>query len=195
MPKLALIGLLLALAGCSQMRYELGERLNAAHANPPPQGTGMAAVLAQLGPPLRVSSSPSGYLMSWEHWQVHEDSVGVSLGVLGADFLSVDWGDARIRGEFAVVTFDRDKRVSGSAYSRWDNDGGGGSAIQPFVGIADVVDVDDLLEPLPQHRWAGTLLEELPRALNRQSRPGQGGTGIQQRGTPNGIGQQSLEAD
>lgn len=184
---------LLLLAGCSQWNYQLGTPL--ASAARPDQGQTMAEVLSALGPPLRLSSTPTGYVMGWEYWRIREDSLGFSLGALGADFLSVDWGDARIAGEFMLVSFDTQRRVTGSAYARWEGDGGGGSAVQPFVGIADVVEVDDLLAPLPQTWWGGALLQRLPEALNAQARPDMGDTGLQQRGTPKGIGQQALELD
>ncbi|TXS96180.1 hypothetical protein FV139_01350 [Parahaliea maris] len=184
---------LLTLAGCTRWNYQLGSPL--AGTAPPAQGQSMAEVLTALGPPLRLSSTPTGYVMGWEAWRIQENSVGFSLGAMGADFLSVDWGDARIAGQFMVVSFDAERQVTGAAYAEWDNDGGGGTAVQPFVGLADVVEVEDLLDPLPQTWWGGTLLQRLPEALNAQARPDMGSTGIQQRGTPNGIGQQSLELD
>ncbi|WP_116365932.1 hypothetical protein [Parahaliea mediterranea] len=193
MNKWHLAALLLWLAGasgCSQWHYHLGEPLAEAV---PPRNQPMSEVLATLGPPLRLSATPSGYVMGWEYWRIRENSLGFSLGALGADFLSVDWGDARVAGQFMLVSFNRAHRVSGAAYMTWDGDGGGGSAIQPLFGFAEVVDVDDLLQPLPQDRWGATLLDRLPAVLNANARPDMGSTGIQQRGTPVGIGQQSLE--
>jgi hypothetical protein len=192
--KPALLLVLCLLGGCTQWRYHMGEPLDhLARAELQP-GTPLAEVLARLGPPLRLSSSGLGVVMAWETWRVHEDSLGFSLGALGADFLSIDLGDARIAGEFLVLAFDGEHRLSAGGYGTWDADGGGGRAIQPFVGIADVVDVDDLVQPLPQHDWGGTLLGPLPRVLNSPSRPDLGSTGIQQRGTPRAVGQEALES-
>jgi hypothetical protein len=155
----------------------------------------MVQVMAELGPPLRLSATESGYVMAWEHWRITENSIGFSLGAMGADFLSIDWGEATVDGEFMLLTFDSDHKLSGAALSEWSGDVGGGSAIQPFVGVVDVVDVNDLVNALPQHGWGAASLLPLPEVLNAGSRPDMGNTGIQQRGTPTGIGQQTLEME
>jgi hypothetical protein len=144
---------------------------------------------------MRISATPDGYVLAWEHWQVREDTLGVSLGRLtGVDFLSADWGDARMKGEFILAVFDRGHRLTASVFSDWDSDAGGGTALQPFIGVS-LVDVDDLVARLPHHDWGATYLDRLPKALNAPNRPDTGQAGIQQRGTPGGIGQQALEMD
>ncbi|MBA6413682.1 hypothetical protein H2508_11235 [Parahaliea sp. F7430] len=157
------------------------------------KGDSLSDVLLQLGPPLRISSSAQGYVLAWEFWRVNEDSLGISLGALGADVFSIDWGKAKVSGEFLMLAFDHEHRLASATYSLWDNRSGGGSALQPLLGIADVVEVGDLVQALPQHEWGETLLGPLPHSLNSSSRPDMGSSGIQQRGTPSGVGQQSLE--
>lgn len=186
---------LFVLQGCTQWRYELGQPLADASIPEASSGASLSRVLADLGPPQRISSGPSGYVMGWEYWQVREKSVGISLGALGADFLSIDWGRADVSGEFLLLTFDREHRLSGSTLSEWSGDIGGGSAVQPFFGVVDVVEVSDLVGRMPQHSWGATRLLPLPEAINAASRPDLGDTGIQQRGTPTGVGQRSLEMD
>ena len=183
------------LQGCTQWSYELGQPLSQSNIPTAEDALSLTAVLAELGPPQRISSAPSGYVMGWEYWQVRENSLGVSLGAMGADFLSVDWGRADVSGEFLLLTFDREHRLSGSTLSQWTGGIGSGSAIQPFFGVVDVVEVGDLVGRMPQHRWGATRLLPLPEAINSASRPDMGDTGIQQRGTPTGVGQQSLEMD
>ena len=183
------------LQGCTQWSYELGQPLSQSNIPTAEDALSLTAVLAELGPPQRISSAPSGYVMGWEYWQVRENSLGVSLGAMGADFLSVDWGRADVSGEFLLLTFDREHRLSGSTLSKWTGGIGNGSAIQPFFGVVDVVEVGDLVGRMPQHRWGATRLLPLPEAINSASRPDMGDTGIQQRGTPTGVGQQSLEMD
>ena len=58
-----------------------------------------------------------------------------------------------------------------------------------------VVDVDDLLNIMPQHQWGAASLAELPVTLNADNRPDLGQNGIEQRGTPTAVGQRSLEMD
>lgn len=191
-PKLAAIALCSLLAGCSQSFYQLGEALPVGYERRA-EGLALAEVLAELGPPQRLSATATGFVMGWEHWRIAEAALGFSLGVLGADALTVDWGDARVDGDFLLIVFDRSRRAVDASRLSWNNDIGGGAAVQPFLGVAPLVDVDDLLVPLPQHAWgAGSLLPP-PAAQNLQNRPDMGDTGIEQRGTPRGVGQRSLE--
>ena len=181
------------LAACSQWRYDLGAPLG--DITLPSPNTPLAEALQLLGPPLLVSATDSGFVLAWEHWRIRENSVGFRLGALGADFLSADWGDMRIKGEFLLLTFNRDHLLTSATRSDWDNHGGGGKAIQPLFGFVSVVDVEDLTEAMPQHRWGSSLLQRLPGTLNTNSNPDTGNSGLQQRGTPTAAGQQSLGMD
>lgn len=182
------------LAGCTQWRYRLGDQL-AQLEQAPPTGTPLAEVLETLGPPLRISASPTGYVLAWERWHVRENSLGFSLGALGADFLSVDWGSLRADGEYLLLAFDRERRLASASSSQWDNHRGGGQAVQPLFSFVDVVDAEELVERLSTHRWGASLLQELPEGLNRESSPDTGQGGLEQRGTPPGVGQRTLEMD
>ena len=184
---------LLLLSGCTQWRYELGTRVSPDALSDTDQTLTLTEVLAKLGPPARLSEAGNGYVLAWEFWQIREDTIGFSLGFLGADLASVDWGDAHMHGEFVLVTFDRQHQVTATGFARWSSDAGGGQAIQPFAGFVSLVDVDDMLADMPQHQWGAGLLEPLPTAINNSSRPDMGQSGIQRRGTPKGTGQQSLE--
>jgi hypothetical protein len=180
------------LTACSQWRYDLGTPLPVIDL--PQQQMPLAEVLDLLGPPQRMSATDTGFVLAWEHWHIREDSIGVRLGALGADFLSADWGQMNVKGEFLLLTFDRQHLLTSAARSQWDNYGGGGRAIQPF-GIMSVVDSGDLIGPLPQHDWGNSLLQRLPGSLNMSSNLTSGQSGLQQRGTPTAIGQQSLEME
>jgi len=193
-PLIAAALLICALStACSQWRYDLGTPLTASDL--PQPNMPLAQALDLLGPPQRMSATDSGFVLAWEHWHIREDAIGLSLGALGADFLSADWGEMRVKGEFLLLTFNRQHLVTSAARSHWDNYGGGGKAIQPFLGFVSVVDAGDLIGPLPQHKWGSSLLQQLPDTLNMVSNPGSGQSGLQQRGTPTAIGQQSLEME
>lgn len=190
----ALLCLLLVSGGCSVSRYEIGQ------AFPVPDlervqtpGVAVGEVLAALGPPVRLSGVPNGYVLAWEYWQIQENQVGVSLRALGADFLSVDWGAADTQGEFLLLAFDAGHRLTDSTLLRWDRDLGGGQGIQPFFSFVSVVDVDDLTERLPTHRWGASSWQELPRTLNRAQRMDAGDAGLEQRATSATVGQHALE--
>jgi len=188
---LALV-LLLGLSGCTQWYYDLGSALPEGYEQSA-EGDSLAEVLATLGPPMRFAANEGGMMMAWEAWRIREDAIGVSLGWVGADFLTVDWGSAHIRGDYFLLSFDDEHRVNAAARVRRDDDIGSGAAIQPFFGFVSVVSVDDLLLPLPQHAWGAAQLFPLPGVLNNPERPGMGDTGIEQRGTPLGAGARTLE--
>ena len=181
------------LSGCSQWSYDLGTKL------PENELSGQTMTLQQtlelLGPPLRITATDTGFVLAWEHWLIRENEIGASLGALGADFLSADWGEMRAKGEFLLLTFDKNHLLTSATRSYWDNYGGGGQAIQPFIGFVSVVDSDDLRGPLPQHGWGSSQLRRLPYTLNLNSSPESGQRGLEQRGTPTAIGQQSLQMD
>ncbi len=191
---IALLVATLLLQACISVRhYHLGEPLTEADSPAVEDGVTLREVMASLGPPQRLSTTPNGYVMAWEYWYVKERKIGFSLGAAGADFLSVDWGDANASGDFLLMSFDRDHRLLTSHFEEWDRTAGGGQGVQPFVSAIDVVDVEDLLRPLSQHRWGFNSLEDLPVSLNRDSRMDTGQNGIQQRGTTSAVGQQSLQ--
>lgn len=188
-----LLCVLSQLQACSVWSYELGDAMTPADMPQQGQGVMLAEVLDKLGPPLRISATVNGYVMAWEYWHITERSVGFSLGVAGADFLSIDWGTANASGNGILLSFDRAHRLLSSDFEQWNRDAGGGSGVQPLFGAVEVVDVQDLLRRMPQHDWGAGSLEPLPTALNSDNRLNTGQNGIQQRGTTRSVGQHTLE--
>ena len=92
------LALLLVLSGCTQWRYELGTELSPEMLQDAGVTLSLTEVLARLGPPQRLSKLGDGYVLAWEFWQIREDTIGLSLGALGADVLWVDWGNAHMHG-------------------------------------------------------------------------------------------------
>jgi hypothetical protein len=182
------------LAGCVQWReYELGVPIARAEVPDPTDGWTVTQVMEQFGPPLRMSRDGSGYVMAWEFWDIDEYKVGVGLGFTGADFLNVDWGKANATGDFMLLNFDQEHRLVSASFEEWKRDAGGGQGVQAFISAVDVVEVDDLLEELSQHRWGSQSLRRLPVTLNQQNRLDSGEAGLEQRGGTRVVGQHSLE--
>ena len=192
--RLVLLLTCLSLCACVQQRsWQLGPPLSRSDAMDPAQGLHLAQVMQRLGPPLRMSATPNGFVMAWEHWIIRERRVGFGLAAVGADFLSVDWGRADTAGDFLVMTFDHRHRLLTSHLQQWDRKAGSGSGVQAFVSAMDVVDVADLRQPLPAHHWGFNSLLNLPTALNRANRLDTGEAGVEKRGTGSSVGQHSLE--
>jgi hypothetical protein len=183
------------LSGCTLGRYELGEPLDEAKLSRLAPQASLGQALQLLGPPVHMSATDSGYVMAWEHWQIREDALGLRLGALGADIINMDMGRMHVKGEFLLLTFNQQHVLSSTTLSHWDNYAGGGVGVQPFASFVDVVDADDLRNPMKQHRWGSALLKSMSKGQNRHSSPHTGQNGIEQRGTTQAIGQQSLEMD
>jgi hypothetical protein len=149
--------------------------------------------MARFGPPLRMSREPGGYVMAWEYWEVNEYSLGLGLGFAGADFLNVDWGRAKVEGNFMLLSFSHDHRLLTASFEAWNRDAGGGQGVQAFVSAVDVVEVGDLIDELSQHRWGAQSLRSAPVTLNQANRLDNGQAGIEQRGGTRVVGQRSLE--
>lgn len=192
--KLLAVAVLCLLAGCSINTYRIGEeKIGPEDVPDPGHSRELTDVLAELGPPNRLSATPDGYVMAWESWYIRQNKLGLSLRPIGIEFLSIDWGGARTRGDFVLLHFNRDHKLVASGYGQWDSSAGGGQGVQPLFGFVDVVDVDDLIEPMPHHYWGGFILNELPVTLNVDNHMDAGQNGIQQRGTTSGVGQHTLE--
>jgi hypothetical protein len=182
------------LAGCAQWRhYELGQPIAAAQVPVPEHGWTVSQVMAEFGPPLRMSAEPSGYSMSWEYWEIDEYKVGIGSFITGVDLINIDWGKASAQGDFMLLSFSHDHRLLSASFQEWDRDAGGGQGVQPLFSAVDVVDVDDLLKELSQHRWGAQSLRRTPVTLNQQNRLDSGQAGIEQRGGTRRVGQHSLE--
>ncbi len=192
--RLTLWGCLVAMLGCSQSYHFLGEALPKDLDQRLSGGT-LSELLETLGPPHRLSSTFDGYVMAWEYWQIEEVGIGVGLSALGIDALQLDWGDASVDSDFILVFVDGRHRITDITRSSWAGDISDAASLMPFVGAGQFMDVDDLTEPLPQHNWGASMLLPLRESQNNGLRPGMGDTGIEQRGTPAGVGQRSLELD
>ena len=140
---LLLLALLLGarqLSGCTRWTYDIGQDLSTKEVPRVDDQLQLADVLDRLGPPHRLSALPNDYVLAYEYWHIVEDKVGFSLSAVGVDFLSVDWGDARTRGKFLLLSFNRDHRLVDSTFEEWARDAGGGQSIQP-LGLLPVVSV------------------------------------------------------
>lgn len=190
----AAVLLALLLSACVQWRhYDLGQPILVDDVPRPEDGWTLSRVMAKFGPPLRMSREPGGYVMAWEYWQIDEYKVGFGSGITGVDFLNIDWGRANAEGDFMLLSFSHDHRLRTASFEEWDRNAGGGQGVQALFSAVDVVDIDDLLNPLDQHTWGAQSLRRTPVTLNQQNRLDNGEAGLEQRGGTRVVGQRSLE--
>jgi len=182
------------LAGCTQWQhFELGEPISEQALPRVEEGWSRAQVLERFGPPLRMSRLPRGTVMAWEYWTIDEYQVGLSLGPVGADLVNVDWGNARVSGDFLIMTFNEAHRLTAVSFEEWDRSAGGGQSLQGITSVVGVVDTDDLTRSFSTHLWGAQSLRPLPVTLNQANRLDTGASGIERRGGSDAIGQHSLE--
>ena len=192
--KLLAVAAVSLLAGCSIMTYQLGtETVTPEDVPDPGQSRGLTDVLAELGPPNRLSATPTGYVLAWESWYVKRTKIGLSLMPFGVDLISIGSGDALVEGNYLLLHFSRDHKLVASGYGSSEGNAVEGQGVQPLFGFVDTADVDDMTGPMPHHHWGGFILNKLPVTLNVDNHMDTGQNGIQQRGTPTGVGQHTLE--
>ena len=192
--KLGMLAAVCLLAGCTTMTYQYGtETISPDDVPDPGQSRGLTDVLAELGPPNRLSATPGGYVLAWESWYIERTKLGLSLMPLGVDLISIGSGNALIQGEYLVLHFSSDHTLVASGYGSSDGNAVEGQGVQPLFSFVDTADVDDMTGPMPHHHWGGFMLNRLPLTINADSHLDAGQNGIQQRGTPAGVGQHSSE--
>jgi len=176
------------------MRQEMGIPVAALEDDLPAHQPDYADVLAALGPPASISALDSGMVFQYEYTQVREAQFGISLNYswlkLFKFVLARGWNERKV----LVLLFDEEGRLASHESGSWKVNLGGGSGVQPVFVVNSLVDTSQAESTYPSHEWGAALLNpRLPEALNRNQSPGSGLAGVEQGGTPMGVGQRALE--
>jgi hypothetical protein len=184
---------LLFLSACSSFRTEMG---------PPVQGrpseftngqTRVETVLRKMGPPDCVTRLPEGFAFLYEHSIVSEFQLGISVNYSFLRYFKFIHAWNRLDEEAVLLTFDDDGILRTASSSEWREDLGGGTAAQFLVSVMSLSDISKILRPADAHRWGEELLQPAPVALNSAQSLRSGAHGLQQRISPDYVGQQTLE--
>jgi hypothetical protein len=182
-----------ALAGCSLISEDVGQPLRVAE-DQLAQARDYASVLRLFGPPHQLSTSPSGMVFLYEEIDVNERQLGINLSIKKATLFKAVMARGMADRRLLLVSFDEAGRTQALRYQERDDAAASGAALQFIFAVAGVVDDDDLSRPPSTHEWGFDLLEaDLPAALNRPHRLHDGEHGLQQKATPLGVGQHTLE--
>ncbi len=192
---LAIALLALLAADCTTLGKRVGEPVPDAIDRVTIGTTSDRQVVADLGPPTRMSALPDGMVMIYEYLDGTERQIGINLDFIALDFLKIAVGRGVARREVLVLKFDKSGNVQGKALRRWTDDVGRGGAVQLFFVAIPTVDSSYLKEPSTQHDWGQRMLRPLPATLNSAQDMASGEHGVELLGTPEGAGQRTLEED
>jgi hypothetical protein len=177
--RLALLALVLG--GCTILRDELGSRVPWEASLFREGTTHYRDVLKELGCPLKVARNGDGVAFLYEYVYLKEGQIGLTFGKASAD------------REALVMVFDRDGILRTERFTAWDQKLGTGFSAQLIVDVGSVVDTTAVRSGIDPNDWGAMMLRPLPQTLNASQSIDDGRYGLEQRGTPEKVGQRTLE--
>jgi hypothetical protein len=151
-------------------------------------------VLADLGPPLKITRLSNGYVFMYESIDTRELQLGFSIPIPVINWFKIVTADADYNHHVMLYQFDRQHRLVA-----WDDESthfdlGDSLAIQPVISVQFIFDTSNVeFEKIDAAQWPAYSLLPLPQALNRAQAVNTGVAGVEQRGTATYIGQRSVE--
>lgn len=155
--------------------------------------TRLQTVLDEMGPPNAATRLPDGFAFLYEHTRINEFQLGISVNVSVLRYFKFLHAWNSLERQVMLVTFDKQGTVRNATMRQWKADLGGGSAVQFIVNVMSLSDVAQFLQPADANSWGDRLLQPLPTTLNGAQSLRTGEHGLQQRGPPEFVGQETLE--
>ena len=184
----------LASAGCTTIGRRVGVPIPAPTADLEEGVTRVSDVVDLLGPPARMSALPDGLAMLYEYIDASERQLGINLELIGLDWFKLAFGRGAADRQALLLIFDQDGTLRAREYKAWHENIGRGLGFQIFFVAMPTVDSKHLWESPEQFTWGRQALDPLTVALNVGSSVTSGSHGIEMRGTPDSVGQRTLEA-
>lgn len=151
-------------------------------------------VLAQLGPPLKLTRLPHGYAFMYEGLDTLELQIGFSLPVPVISWFKFVFAQADYDHLVLVYLFDNEHQLTAVAAKDTPFDLGSSTAVQPVITVQSMFDTSAVEEEIIDFtEWPAYCLLPLPQTLNRHNAVNIGTTGFEQRGTSPRCGQRSTE--
>lgn len=197
LPNLSIVASLALLTltgtGCTILEKRIGEPIHIDQAELQEGITDVPKTIALLGPPTHMSALPDGMVMVYEYVDANERQLGVNLDFLGLNWFKFSFGTAQANHEGLLLIFDSGGLLRAQDYQKRTEKLGSGLGFQLFVVVMPTVDTRYLNVKPEQFRWGRAALEPLPVTLNASQSLLSGANGIEMRGTPDSVGQRSLE--
>jgi len=188
-----------AMAGCTVHQLEIGPTLDHQSAVMEDGNMDLTRVLNQLGPPVRVSALPNGFVFLYEFYAPEMRGVGGKIPIKEFESydpfrLDVGWGSAR--RQVVLLFFDRNRLLIPVPHHYQDKgEIGKGARLSFLIKFGDLIESDYDDDRAGLHQWGMSLLQPLDRALNRQQDMESGFSGVELIDTPTSVGQHTLEFD
>lgn len=155
--------------------------------------TTVSQIVALLGPPTHISALPDGMVMVYEYVQANEQQLGINLDFIGLNWFKFSFGHAKAKHQDLLLIFDNDGLLRARDFQDWTEKLGNGVGFQLFFVAVPTVDTRHLNAKPAQLSWGRSALEPLPVTLNAGQNLSSGNHGIEMRGTPDSVGQRTLE--
>jgi hypothetical protein len=183
----------LAGAGCTTIGKQIGEPIPIEQVQLTDGVTNVFQVIDVLGPPHHMSALPGGSVMVYEYINAAERQFGLNLDFLGLEWFKTSFGRAKAKRQVLLLLFDDNELLQAQSFQDWTEDLGKGFGFQLFFVAVPTVDTRHLNAKPEQFSWGRAALEPLPVTLNAGQSLVNGNNGIEMRGTPDSVGQRTLE--
>ena len=191
----SVIGLLFiaGLTGCTILGKQISKPIPVEQAGLKENITHVQQIVALLGPPTHMSALPHGFIMVYEYVDAAEQQFGINLEFIGLNWFKMSFGRASANHESLVLVFDDTGLLQVQEYDKWAEDLGKGFGFQLFFVAMPTVNTRHLDTSPGQLSWGRAALQPLPITLNTAQSMDSGSHGIELRGTPDSVGQRTLE--
>jgi hypothetical protein len=191
---LVLAAILFGSNGCALSRKKLNQNLSYPKQDYAPGVTHSDEVLDELGPPLKISALPHGYVFMYESLDTQELQLGFSLPIPVINWFKFVLAQADLDHKVLIYQFNDDHRLVAPGGEDTHFDLGNSMAVQPIITVESMFDTSNVENEIVSFvEWPAFCLLPLPQTLNRAQSVDTGMAGLEQRGTAPVVGQRSSE--
>ena len=182
------------LAGCANIRKDLGAPLDQVEGSAWAAPVHYSAVLEAYGPPSKISAIPSGSVFLYEHVEIQERQWGLILPGKISKFFKMVYATSVADTDVAVFVFDKKGMMTGQGSKRFRSDPGGGFAFTLIFKIKSLSDTDEYTRSQEGILdWGMAMFQPLPVGLNAAQSLDSGSRGLDVIRVDGMMGQRALE--
>jgi hypothetical protein len=182
-------------SGCASLEKRFGEPLPLERFAEVETGCHYSTILQRFGPPMRMTALPSGMAFQYEYVRIDERQFGITLpGAIGK-WLKAVFASADAKVETMLFIFDDEGVLLGADPETYTADAGAGFSMTLIFSIGSLTDTSDYEASADSAMtWGLGLTDPLLVSLNREQNLDTGANGLQLSGTPDAVGQHTLES-
>jgi len=151
-------------------------------------------VLAEYGPPTKMSALPDGMVFLYEHVKLTERQYGLILpGEIG-NWIKAVYASADADVEAMLFVFDGQGELQSAGAQTWSSDAGAGMSLTLIFSAGSFTDTEQYeLSATQSLEWGKALTKPLLVTLNSRQNLESGINGVQLTTNSKGIGQHTLQ--